>query len=232
LLAEVQRRIDCAKKPEKRIILLGPPGCGKGTQAPLLKKENCLCHLATGDLLRTAIAEGTEVGKQAKAVIEAGQLVSDDIVVGIIKDAVAKPECNKGFILDGFPRTLAQAEKLDTMLEENKQKLDAVLNFQIDDSVLVDRVVGRLIHPGSGRSYHVKFNPPKVPGKDDVTGEALMHRSDDNADTLVTRLQAFHKSTSPLITYYQGKGVLTNLNADAPMVSVSQAIKKALHSRE
>lgn len=229
LLLEINRRAACSTKPEKRLIFIGPPGCGKGSQAPKLKSDYCLCHLATGDLLRNAAAAGTPMGLEAKKVMDAGGLVSDDIVVGLIKESLGNNECKRGFILDGFPRTVAQAEKLDTMLEQENAKLDAVVSFDIDDSILVERVSGRWIHPTSGRSYHTKFNPPKVEGKDDLTGEALIHRADDNAETLKKRLDAFHKQTSPVVDYYKRKGVLSSINADASFDQVYGQISSALH---
>ena len=264
LMAEVQRRLDCAKKPEKRLILIGPPGhlphppsplpspsphphptthsppsplppcvcnhagCGKGSQAPRLKRDNCLCHLATGDMLRAAVSAGTEMGKKADAVMKAGGLVSDDIVVGIISEAIQKPECRKGFILDGFPRTVAQAAKLDAMLQERREQLNAVINFDIPDQTLLPRVTGRLIHPASGRSYHKLFNPPKVAMKDDVTGESLIQRADDNEQSMKVRLEAFHKQTQPVIDYYRQRGVLKDIDADKPFASVYQQIQQAI----
>jgi len=224
LLNEVQRRLDCTKKPEKRMIFIGPPGCGKGTQAPRVKRENCLCHLSTGDMLRAAVKAGTPLGKQAKSVMESGGLVSDDLVVGIIKDAVDAPECKKGFILDGFPRTVNQAEKLGQMLADRRERLDAVINFNIADSVLIPRVTGRLMHTKSGRSYHKLFNPPKVAGKDDITGEALEQRKDDTEEVISKRLEQFHQQTDPVIRWYQSKGLLATINADQPMGKVSEAI--------
>jgi len=225
LVAELDRRVHCAKQPERRMILIGPPGCGKGTQAPKLKKETCVCHLATGDMLRHAISQGTEMGLKAKEIMDKGGLVSDDIVVGIINEATQSPACGKGFILDGFPRTVAQAQKLDEMLEQRGQKLDSVINFHIDDEILVPRITGRLVHPASGRSYHKLFNPPKEPMTDDITGEPLIQRSDDNEKSLRNRLDAFHKQTQPVIDYYQTKRVLTTVNADQPMKTVWNTIK-------
>ncbi|RLN94094.1 hypothetical protein BBJ28_00019758, partial [Nothophytophthora sp. Chile5] len=200
------------------------------TQSPLVKDEYCLCHLATGDILRAAVSAGTEMGKKAKAAMESGALVTDEIVVGIIKDAIKSPECRRGFILDGFPRTVVQAKKLDEMLSEEKTGVDAVVNFNVPDEVLVERISGRRVHPASGRSYHVKFNPPKVAGKDDVTGEPLIQRKDDNVDTLSSRLQAFHKQTQPVINFYRKQGKLTEVNAHTNMDSVTEQIRESLGS--
>jgi len=227
LMRELAHRLECTKKPEKRLILIGPPGCGKGTQSPRIKYEHCLCHLATGDMLRAAVAAKTPLGLEAKKAMESGGLVSDDIVIGLIEEATKTSECSRGFILDGFPRTVVQAKKLDEMLAKRGQTIDRVLDFQVPDSVLVERVVGRLVHPASGRSYHEKFAPPKVAGKDDVTGEPLIRRKDDNADTLKARLDAFHKQTSPVIEYYAKKVVA--LNANKPQPEVASQIDKALH---
>ncbi|KAG2430480.1 hypothetical protein HXX76_010003 [Chlamydomonas incerta] len=226
LMAEIQRRLDCTKKQEKRIILIGPPGCGKGTQSPRIKNEHCLCHLATGDMLRAAVAAKTPLGLEAKKAMESGALVSDEIVIGLIEEATQAAECAKGFILDGFPRTVVQAKKLDEMLAKRGQAIDRVLNFVVPDALLVERVVGRWVHPSSGRSYHVKFAPPKVAGVDDVTGEPLMQRKDDNAETLKARLGAFHDQTTPVIQHYAAKVVA--LKADRPQDEVAKAIASAL----
>uniref|UniRef100_A0A7S0N1U9 adenylate kinase n=1 Tax=Pyramimonas obovata TaxID=1411642 RepID=A0A7S0N1U9_9CHLO len=226
LMKEMQRRLDCMSKPEKRLILVGPPGSGKGTQSPKIKNEHCLCHLATGDMLRAAVAAKTKLGMEAKAAMESGALVSDDLVVGIISDAVKSPECRNGFILDGFPRTVVQAEKLDGMLAQKGVKIDKVLNFEVPDQVLEERITGRWIHAASGRSYHTKFAPPKVPGKDDVTGEPLMQRKDDNAETLKTRMKAYHAQTRPVLSHY--KACMANIAANKPMSEVEAQIKTAL----
>jgi len=228
LLHEITRRMDCIKKPERRLIFIGPPGCGKGTQAPRVRREHCLCHLATGDMLRAAVAAGTDMGKQAKAVMDAGGLVSDEIVVGIIKDAIETPQCTKGFILDGFPRTVVQAQKLDQMLSQKGQSIDSAVNFDIKDEVLIPRVTGRLIHPASGRSYHKLFAPPKRPMKDDITGESLIQRADDNEETMTKRLNAFHVQTQPVIDYYKQKGKLRSVDADKPSQTVYEQITKAV----
>ncbi|CAH1423210.1 unnamed protein product [Lactuca virosa] len=228
LMTELLRRMKCSTKPDKRLILVGPPGSGKGTQSPIIKDEYCLCHLATGDMLRAAVAAKTPLGVKAKEAMEKGQLVSDDLVVGIINEALEKPSCQKGFILDGFPRTVVQAEKLDEMLKRRGVKVDKVLNFAIDDAILEERITGRWIHPASGRSYHTKFAPPKVPGIDDVTGEALVQRKDDTAAVLKSRLEAFHKQTEPVIDYYSKKRIVANLHAEKPPKEVTAEVQKVL----
>ncbi|XP_003397435.1 adenylate kinase [Bombus affinis] len=194
-------------------VLLGPPGCGKGTQAPLLKERYCVCHLSTGDMLRAEINSGSAIGTEIKKVMDDGKLVSDDLVVNMIDSNLDKPECKRGFLLDGFPRSVPQAEKLDEMLKKRQTKLDAVIEFGIDDNLLIKRITGRLIHPASGRSYHEEFSPPKEHMKDDITGEPLIKRSDDNAEALKKRLATYHTQTQPLIDYYTLQGVHYYVNA-------------------
>ncbi|XP_072974571.1 adenylate kinase 4-like [Typha angustifolia] len=228
LMTEVLRRMKCAAKPDKRLILIGPPGSGKGTQSPIIKDEYCLCHLATGDMLRAAVSAKTPLGIKAKEAMDKGELVSDDLVVGIIDEAMKKPSCQKGFILDGFPRTVVQAEKLDDMLKKQGTKIDKVLNFAIDDVILEERITGRWIHQPSGRTYHSKFAPPKVSGIDDVTGEPLIQRKDDTAAVLKSRLEAFHRQTEPVIDYYSKKGIVAELHAEKPPKEVTIEVQKVL----
>ncbi|KAF8245850.1 adenylate kinase [Wilcoxina mikolae CBS 423.85] len=193
---------------------MGPPGAGKGTQAPKIKEKFCACHLATGDMLRSQVAAGTPLGLAAKKIMNEGGLVSDEIMVGMIKDELDNnAECRNGFILDGFPRTVPQADRLDSMLAARGEKLDHAIQLEIDDALLVARITGRLIHPSSGRSYHRIFNPPKVEMKDDVTGEPLIQRSDDNAETLKKRLGTYHAQTAPVVGYYKNKGIWRGIDA-------------------
>jgi adenylate kinase len=181
-----------------RIILLGGPGAGKGTQAARLVAERGMAQLSTGDMLRAAVKEGTPLGIEAKKVMDAGGLVSDDIMLGHVKERIARDDCAKGFLFDGFPRTLAQAEAL----KEQGIDIDAVIEIDVDDEENIKRKSGRRVHPASGRTYHVLFNPPKEPGKDDVTGEALVQRDDDTEETVRRRLKVYHDQTEPLIGYY------------------------------
>jgi adenylate kinase len=181
-----------------RLILLGPPGAGKGTQAAYLCKRFGIPQISTGDMLRAAVKAGTPLGLAAKQVMDAGGLVSDDLIIGLVKERISQPDCAGGFLFDGFPRTLPQADALKAA----GVPLDAVLEIDVPDEEIVERMSGRRAHLPSGRTYHVKFNPPKVPGLDDVTGEPLIQRDDDREETVIKRLSVYHSQTRPLVDYY------------------------------
>ncbi len=181
-----------------RLILLGAPGAGKGTQANFIKEKYNIPQISTGDMLRAAIKEGTELGLAAKKIMDAGGLVSDDIMIGLVKDRLQAPDCKNGYLFDGFPRTVAQADAM----KDGGIDVDYVLEIDVPDDSIVERMSGRRSHPASGRVYHVKFNPPKVEGKDDVTGEDLIQRDDDKAETVMKRLQVYHNQTEVLLGYY------------------------------
>ncbi|MDQ8934625.1 adenylate kinase [Acinetobacter rudis] len=184
-----------------RIILLGPPGAGKGTQAQLICKRYNIPQISTGDMLRAAIREGTELGLKAKAVMESGGLVSDELIIGLVKERIAQADCVNGFILDGFPRTIPQAEAL----EGEGIHINNVIEIAVPDEEIVKRLSGRRQHPASGRVYHIVYNPPKVEGKDDETGEDLVQRPDDQEETIRKRLVAYHNDTAKLVGFYQGR---------------------------
>jgi adenylate kinase len=181
-----------------RLILLGAPGAGKGTQANFIKEKFNIPQISTGDMLRAAVKAGTPLGIEAKKVMDAGKLVSDDIIIGLVKDRLKQPDCANGYLFDGFPRTIPQADAL----KEAGVAIDYVLEIHVPDSEIVERMSGRRVHPASGRTYHVKFNPPKVSGKDDLTGEDLILRDDDHEDTVKKRLAVYHDQTEVLIDYY------------------------------
>ncbi len=182
-----------------RLMLLGGPGAGKGTQANFLTTHYGIPQISTGDMLRAQVRAGTELGLAAKQVMDSGGLVSDDIIIAMVKERVAQPDCQSGYLFDGFPRTIPQAEALS----EAAIPLDAVVEIAVDDAEIIRRLSGRRVHLPSGRTYHVEFNPPQVTGQDDVTGEDLVHRDDDHADTVAQRLAVYHEQTAPLIAYYQ-----------------------------
>ncbi|GEA49450.1 adenylate kinase [Vibrio inusitatus NBRC 102082] len=212
-----------------RIILLGAPGAGKGTQAQFIMEKYGIPQISTGDMLRAAIKAGTELGKKAKGVIDAGQLVSDDIILGLIKERIAQDDCEKGFLLDGFPRTIPQADGLKEMGID----VDYVIEFDVADDVIVERMAGRRAHLPSGRTYHVVFNPPKEEGKDDVTGEALVVRDDDKEETVRARLGVYHTQTAPLVQYYgkeaeAGNTKYLKFDGTKKVAEVSSDIEKAL----
>ncbi|MFZ6658915.1 adenylate kinase [Undibacterium sp. TJN19] len=181
-----------------RLILLGAPGAGKGTQATYIKEKFNIPQISTGDMLRAAVKAGTPLGLEAKKVMDAGGLVSDDIIIGLVKDRLKQDDCANGYLFDGFPRTTPQADAM----KDAGVTIDYVLEINVPDEAIIDRMSGRRVHPGSGRTYHVKFNPPKVEGKDDVTGEELIQRDDDKEETVTKRLSVYHEQTEVLLTYY------------------------------
>jgi len=184
-----------------RVILLGGPGAGKGTQADFICAEFSIPKISTGDMLRAAVKAGTELGMQAKAVMDAGGLVSDDLILGLIRQRITEPDCARGFLFDGFPRTIPQAEGLDAI----GVNIDHVVEISVDDEEIVKRMSGRRVHPASGRTYHTVFNPPRVAGIDDASGEALVQRDDDKEETVRNRLRVYHEQTEPLIDFYAEK---------------------------
>jgi adenylate kinase len=208
------------------IILLGPPGAGKGTQAELIEKNRNMVQLSTGAMLRAAVAAGTEIGKKADAITKSGGLVSDDIVIGIINERIDEPDCQNGFILDGFPRTLQQASALDKLLKDKGKTLDAVIEIKVDDAALVDRISGRFSCAKCGTGYHDTHKPTKTPGVCDNCGATeFSRRADDNAETVKSRLMAYYRETAPLIGYYYAKDKLKSVDGMAKIDEVSRQIK-------
>ncbi len=216
-------------KKNIHIILLGPPGCGKGTQAQKLIREFGFVQLSTGDMLRAAISKGTEIGMQAKSIIDKGELVSDELVIGIVRDRIFSTECECGYMLDGFPRTLAQAEKLDQILSDRNQKIDVVFRLCVPDDMAIRRIAGRRFHITSGRSYNIEFNPPKIKGKDDITGEKLVQREDDKEEIVQSRLNTYHELTEPLDRYYQKQGILKAIEGTESPENIYTKIKQTLN---
>lgn len=213
----------------KRVILMGPPGGGKGTQAKRLQERLSLVHLSTGDMLRAAAAAGTAIGKMAKAVIDAGKLVSDEILVAMIAERTARPDCAMGFILDGFPRTLPQAEALDKLLAGKRQKLDKVIEVTVPDARLIERITGRFTCAKCGEGYHDKFKQLRVAGVCDVCGSTeFTRRADDTVETVTARLKAYHAQTEPLLPYYRAKGLLERIDGDRDMDAITIDIVRVL----
>lgn len=213
-----------------KLILLGAPGAGKGTQAQFLTKQYDIPQISTGDMLRAAIKAGSEMGKLAKSFMDEGKLVTDEVIIGLVKERIAQPDCAKGFLLDGFPRTVPQADAL----AEAGVSIDAVVEIDVPDEVIVERMSGRRAHLASGRTYHIVYNPPKVEGKDDETGEELVQRDDDKPEVVKDRLAVYHKQTAPLVDYYQNVAdknpslKYVRIDGTQPIAKVEKAIISAL----
>jgi len=211
------------------LILLGPPGAGKGTQASRLEEAHGLKHLSTGDMLRAAVASGSPLGQQAKAVMEAGQLMPDEIIIRMIADRIEEPDCKNGFVLDGFPRTVPQAEALDSMLAEKDERVDLVIEIAVDETALVERIAGRFSCARCGAGYHDRFRRPKVEGVCDVCGSTeFTRRKDDTEETVRARLEAYREQTAPILPYYEAKGLLRRVDGMADVDEVTRQIEEAL----
>lgn len=215
------------------LIFLGPPGSGKGTQSKRIQKFKGLVQLSTGDMLRAAVAQGTDLGKQAKQIMESGKLVPDDVIISMISDRIKEKDCKNGFILDGFPRTIAQAEALDKMLEAGKKAINAVIELKVNDNEMVERISSRFTCGKCGASYNKILNPPKNDAIcDDCGADNFVYRSDDKAETVAARLSAYHEQTAPLLPYYRQRGVLYSVDGMADIDEVSSQIHKILKSTE
>ncbi|MFE9930137.1 adenylate kinase [Streptomyces sp. NPDC005533] len=212
-----------------RIVLVGPPGAGKGTQAAFLAKNLSIPHISTGDLFRANISQGTELGKQAKAYMDAGDLVPDEVTIGMAKDRMAQPDAARGFLLDGFPRNVSQAEALDEMLKAEGMKLDAVLDLEVEEDEVVKRIAGRrCCRNDSSHVFHVAYAPPKTEGVCDLCGGELYQRGDDSEDTVRNRLEVYHTQTEPIIDYYKGQGLLVTIPALGEVADVTKRAMDAL----
>ncbi|MBC5998084.1 adenylate kinase [Romboutsia ilealis] len=215
-----------------RIILLGPPGAGKGTQAAGIVEKYNIPHISTGDIFRKNIKEGTDLGKKAKEYMDQGLLVPDELTVGLVTDRITQADCENGFMLDGFPRNVSQAEQLDTFLKENNIELSNVINIEVDKNILVSRAVGRRICKSCGATYHVEFNPPKIEGVCNVCQGELYQRADDNEETVSKRIQVYLDETKPLADYYAKVGILSNINGQQSIDEVFGDIVAALGSEK
>ena len=211
-----------------KLIIMGPPGAGKGTQAALIKKEYNISHISTGDMFREAISNMTPLGVEAKRYIDKGMLVPDSVTINLVRERLAKNDSKKGFLLDGFPRTLEQAYALKEILKELNIKLDAVINIDVDLDALVDRIIGRRVCPKCGASFHIKNQPPKKDGICDECGTALVQRKDDTKETVVTRLNVYTSQTKPLLSYYEAEGLLKNVDGMGDIDAIFEKIKKSL----
>jgi len=210
------------------LIIMGPPGAGKGTQAAYIKEALNIPHISTGEMFREAISQGTEMGLEAKKFIDKGNLVPDSVTIGLVKERISKADCKKGFLLDGFPRTIPQAEAFDEILKDLGIKLDAVINIDVETSVLVDRIVGRRNCPKCGAGYHITNLKPKKEGICDVCGTALVQRKDDNEETVVTRMNVYLNQTKPLLAYYEKQNLVKTINGIGDVKAIFNNIMKAL----
>lgn len=214
-----------------RLLLLGPPGAGKGTQARRLTERLQIPHISTGDMFRQAMAQGTALGLAAKSYMERGQLVPDDVTIGLVRERLGEADCERGFLLDGFPRTVPQADALGRILGDVGRPLDQAINLEVPEKRLIERAVGRRVCPNCGATYHVVYNPPRQPEICDVCGHPLRQRDDDREETVKRRLEVYYQQTEPLIRYYEEAGLLKNVNGDQDMDSVLEAILLALGNR-
>tara|TARA_Y100001935_G_scaffold66553_1_gene56008 strand:+ start:2116 stop:2763 length:648 start_codon:yes stop_codon:yes gene_type:complete len=211
-----------------RIMLLGPPGGGKGTQAKYIEQKCSIPQISTGDMLRENVKNNTDLGIEAKSYMEKGELVPDHVILNMMEGRLLKDDCKSGYILDGFPRTIPQAEGLTNLLNTINQQLDVVILLKLDDEVIVERMGGRRVHPDSGRVYHIEYNPPKVENKDDVTGEDLIIRPDDQENTVRNRLKVYENQTSPLIEYYNKFNILSTIDANGSIEKINSRVKQAI----
>ena len=211
-----------------RIMLLGPPGGGKGTQAKFIQETLSIPQISTGDMLRKNVKNNTSLGLDAKSYMEKGELVPDDVILNMMKNRLLDEDCKKGYILDGFPRTIPQAEGLSLLLSKINQELDIVILLNLDDDIIVKRMSGRRVHPSSGRIYHIQFNPPKINNKDDITGEELIIRPDDQEKTVRNRLEVYRDQTAPLINYYREKSILKEIDADGNIDDIKDKINRII----
>ena len=211
-----------------RIMLIGPPGGGKGTQAKFIEESLSIPQISTGDMLRENVKNGTPLGKEAKEFMNKGELVPDNVILNMMKKRLLEDDCANGYILDGFPRTIPQAEGLTSLLSDIDQELDLVVLLDLKDDIIVQRMGGRRVHPDSGRVYHIEYNPPKVDNKDDITGEDLIIRPDDQEGTVRTRLNVYHEQTAPLISYYDEKSILNKINAEGNIETIKTRVKEVI----